>query len=240
MNAAPAPRGAGARGRPGVPAAAAPQRLAVDDVPAQPWRNGGGHTRELWTWPADGPWQARLSVADIAADGPFSAFPGIERHFAVLSGEGVELALPGGPRRVGPRDPACRFDGGAAPGCRLLGGPTRDLNLMLRGLDGGLAPVAVGRPWPAPRGAGAVGLVALVAGHLPPGGAAPDQSDAVPDGPSDPCEGAWSLAPWTLARWCGPIPATLHFAPAQAAATRARTTAPPGWWWWVGTPAPAR
>ncbi|MFG5407966.1 HutD family protein [Piscinibacter sakaiensis] len=42
-------------------------------MPAQPWRNGGGHTRELWTWPADGPWQARLSVADIAADGPFSA-----------------------------------------------------------------------------------------------------------------------------------------------------------------------
>jgi environmental stress-induced protein Ves len=70
-------------------------RLA--DCPFVPWRNGGGRTRELLAWPSAEDWQLRVSVAEIEADGPFSAFPGE-----------------------------------AAPGCRLIDGPTRDLNLMLR------------------------------------------------------------------------------------------------------------
>ena len=38
-----------------------------------PWKNGGGVTRELLRLPADGgdDWTLRISVADIAADGPF-------------------------------------------------------------------------------------------------------------------------------------------------------------------------
>ena len=57
----------------------------------QPWRNGGGLTRELLAWPGSGDWVLRVSVADIEADGPFSAFPGIDRWFTVLSGAGVRL-----------------------------------------------------------------------------------------------------------------------------------------------------
>jgi hypothetical protein len=104
-------------------------RLA--DVAAQPWRNGGGLTRELLAWPAGGAWRVRVSVADIAADGPFSAFPGVERWFAVLEGEGVVLSLPRGERSVGRGDEPLRFDGEEAVHCRLIEGPTRDLNLMV-------------------------------------------------------------------------------------------------------------
>ncbi len=109
--------------------------LIVDacTTPPQPWRNGGGQTRELFTWPAQGDWALRISRADIAQDGPFSAFAGVQRWFAVLEGAGVVLSFPGEERTLRPGDAPCAFDGALAPGCRLLNGPTQDLNLMARG-----------------------------------------------------------------------------------------------------------
>ncbi|MBL8341236.1 MAG: HutD family protein [Rubrivivax sp.] len=113
-------------------------RLA--DCAAQPWRNGGGVTRELLRWPAPMPgapptaedWLLRISVAEIARDGPFSAFPGVGRWFTVLHGAGVRLALPDGERLLGPASEPVNFAGAAAPMCTLLDGPTQDLNLMHR------------------------------------------------------------------------------------------------------------
>ena len=49
-------------------------RVRFDDLPPQPWRNGGGVTRALLTWPHADDWAVRVSVADITRDGPFSAF----------------------------------------------------------------------------------------------------------------------------------------------------------------------
>ncbi|GIK87640.1 MAG: hypothetical protein BroJett026_31210 [Betaproteobacteria bacterium] len=101
-------------------------------VPAR-WRNGGGWTRELCAWPAPADWIVRVSVADVEADGPFSAFPGVDRWFAVLDGDGVALAHDGGPAvRLTPQDAIHRFDGEAPTDCRLLGGATRDFNVMAR------------------------------------------------------------------------------------------------------------
>ncbi|MBI5270393.1 MAG: HutD family protein [Burkholderiales bacterium] len=119
----------------------------LDDVPPQPWRNGGGVTRELLAWSPDGPaaeWALRVSVADIDRDGPFSAFPGIDRHFAVLEGEGVVLGEPGAERLLTASTAPWSFAGESAPACRLRLGPTRDLNLMVRraGGRGTLVPVA--------------------------------------------------------------------------------------------------
>lgn len=107
-------------------------RVLLSDCPFVPWRNGGGRTRELLAWPAADDWLLRVSVAEIEADGPFSPFPNVDRCFAVLDGAGVELALPSGLVRLGPRDDAVSFAGEEAPGCRLIDGPTRDLNLMAR------------------------------------------------------------------------------------------------------------
>jgi len=106
--------------------------VRCDAVEPQPWRNGGGLTRELLAWPAHDDWSLRISVADIRADGPFSAFAGVDRWFAVLQGAGVLLMLPEGKRSVEPADAPLAFRGEGAPHCELLDGPTRDLNLMLR------------------------------------------------------------------------------------------------------------
>jgi hypothetical protein len=61
-------------------------------LPVSRWRNGGGETREIISWPpgqADFDWRA--SIATVAQDGPFSAFPGIARSITLLSGEGMQL-----------------------------------------------------------------------------------------------------------------------------------------------------
>jgi environmental stress-induced protein Ves len=124
-----------------------PRLVRSIDVPAQRWRNGGGTTRELLAWPAPGDWQVRVSVADIEADGPFSAYPGVERWFTVLQGAGVELTIAGVPQRLHRSDAPLQFDGAAAVGCRLIDGPTRDLNLMLRRASGSLQTAADGQAW---------------------------------------------------------------------------------------------
>ena len=110
-----------------------PTLVEADRIPPQPWRNGGGATRELFVWPPQGDWRLRISLADIERDGPFSAFPGVQRHFAVVEGAGVVLTLAGRTHTVTAGGDPIAFDGALAPGCRLVDGPTRDLNLMLQG-----------------------------------------------------------------------------------------------------------
>jgi environmental stress-induced protein Ves len=150
-----------------APAAAALRIVCADRIEPVPWKNGGGLTRELLRLPLAGgetdDWLLRISLADIAADGPFSAFDGIERWFAVIDGAGVHLDWPAAgeqPARelaVHPGDAPLCFDGAAAPGCHLLDGPTRDLNVMVRraAARAELVQAAFGLPqqWPAgPRG----------------------------------------------------------------------------------------
>ena len=55
-----------------------------------PWKNGGGETIEIMKWPQDGDlshFDWRISMAQVALDGPFSVFPKIDRHLAVLAGK---------------------------------------------------------------------------------------------------------------------------------------------------------
>jgi environmental stress-induced protein Ves len=111
-------------------------RLA--DRKPQAWKNGGGLTRELLAWPSTADWRVRLSVADITADGPFSAFESVRRWFAVLEGDGVCLTVDGVATELLATSPVFDFAGAASTGCTLLGGPTRDFNLMLRSATGRL------------------------------------------------------------------------------------------------------
>lgn len=104
----------------------------TNDVVPIRWRNGGGWTRELVAWPRAEDWVVRVSVADIAADGPFSTYPGVERWFAVLDGGGVEMSGTDGAVLLRAGDAIHRFRGESAPDCRLLDGATRDFNLMVR------------------------------------------------------------------------------------------------------------
>ncbi len=62
----------------------------AEDHPRMPWRNGGGTTQEVACNPgghtASFDW--RLSLADVAQDGGFSAFGGFQRIITVLEGRG--------------------------------------------------------------------------------------------------------------------------------------------------------
>ena len=190
-----------------------PRLIALADTPPQPWRNGGGVTRELLAWPDGGDWQVRISVAEIEADGPFSAFPGVERWFAVLEGGGVALTIAGTEHCCRAGDAPLSFAGEASVGCRLLQGPSRDLNLMLRGTRGAMRPVVVGEAWAPP--ARRCGLYALVAGHC--------RADAT----------STDLPAGTLA-WFSEAPAALSFQPEGATAKPV-----PGWWLAAGAKEPA-
>jgi uncharacterized protein len=122
--------------------------INADQVAPQAWRNGGGRTRELLARPAGADWKLRVSLADIDADGPFSAFPGVQRWFAVVQGAGVVLRFAHGERTVRAGDAPLCFDGADAPGCTLTAGPTRDLNLMVRGGGAGaMRTVQAGEAW---------------------------------------------------------------------------------------------
>jgi environmental stress-induced protein Ves len=101
-------------------------------VPPAPWHNGGGVTRELLARPQGRDWSVRLSVAEVARNGPFSRLPGVRRWFAVLSGAGVRLRVDGVVHGLTSQTPPLQFDGAAQSDCELLGGATRDFNLMLR------------------------------------------------------------------------------------------------------------
>ncbi len=108
------------------------QVVHLEDASPSPWKNGGGTTRELIAWPQADDWLWRISVAEVTRSGPFSRFEGIERWFAVLEGDGVALSTHGERHRLTADSAPLRFDGGLATDCELLGGPTRDFNLMTR------------------------------------------------------------------------------------------------------------
>lgn len=106
--------------------------IPLDGAAAAPWRNGGGVTRELAAQPDGADWSWRISVAEVAASGPFSCFPGVQRWFAVLGGHGVDLRVAGAHHRLTSESAPFEFDGEVAVDCQLLDGATQDLNLMVR------------------------------------------------------------------------------------------------------------
>jgi hypothetical protein len=108
------------------------QVLRLADATPSPWRNGGGVTRELVAWPCAADWVWRISVAEVAASGPFSRFEGVQRWFAVLGGQGVRLKLPDAEHRLTRASAPFQFEGETAVDCELRDGPTQDLNLMVR------------------------------------------------------------------------------------------------------------
>jgi environmental stress-induced protein Ves len=99
------------------------------------WKNGGGRTTELAAHPpgvdfARFAWRA--SVADVARDGPFSEFAGVDRTLVLLRGAGMSLT--GGAATLDVRVPfePVTFAGDIACTCVLHDGPVQDFNLMLR------------------------------------------------------------------------------------------------------------
>ena len=99
----------------------------------QAWKNGGGITHEIAREDdADGT-RWRLSIAEVASDGPFSRFDGIDRVILMLNGNGFCLhGVGANPERIVTPLQAFAFAGEAAIQCTLVDGPVRDFNLMSR------------------------------------------------------------------------------------------------------------
>ena len=109
-------------------------RRRWDDLRPQAWKNGGGSTRDVVARPeaatlADFDW--RVSIAEVGQDGPFSAFPGIDRVIMLLEGDEMVLAVNGATHRLGRLD-TLAFAGEDDTTCQVPSGGTRDLNLMTR------------------------------------------------------------------------------------------------------------
>ncbi|MFG2331509.1 HutD family protein [Streptomyces sp. NPDC048604] len=109
--------------------------LRAHDRPATRWRNGGGVTREVAVGTAGGDPEEfawRVSLADVAAGGPFSAFPGADRILTVVDGAGMELTVDGIRHTLDAPYEPFPFSGDAVTNCRLPAGPVVAFNVMTR------------------------------------------------------------------------------------------------------------
>lgn len=105
------------------------RRIAASQYRTMPWANGRGLTREIARRDPGGRLLWRLSLADVAEDGPFSAFPGLARILTVVEGAGMRLAGPALRLDARPWEPV-HFSGDVALDGQLVAGPVRDLNLI--------------------------------------------------------------------------------------------------------------
>jgi len=109
--------------------------LATALVPA-PWKNGGGVTRQISSWPDEASFDSfiwRVSVAEVRQPGPFSTFDNIDRTIVLTEGTDMTLinTLTGERNLLGRWQPF-RFAGEAPVKADLSNGPTSDFNLMVR------------------------------------------------------------------------------------------------------------
>jgi environmental stress-induced protein Ves len=99
-----------------------------------PWKNGGGSTTEIAIAPVGAGldnFDWRISLATIAAGGPFSVFPGVDRTLALVDGAGVVLDIGDEGRFVlSEDDPIVEFAGESDVTATLTLGPTTDFNVM--------------------------------------------------------------------------------------------------------------
>jgi environmental stress-induced protein Ves len=105
--------------------------VAVDDLPATPWRNGAGLTRAVVAAPGPGEPAWRVSIATLTDDAVFSEFAGYRRLFLPIRGA-VTLLTTGGGELEADADGAVRFDGAAPVQARVTDGPGLAVNVMVR------------------------------------------------------------------------------------------------------------
>lgn len=116
-------------GNPGQPLI---RRFAIESLPREAWKNGGGWTRTVASREQQGRLRWRVSVADIGAAGPFSRFEGMDRTAVMVRGGALGL--------IGQAE-SWRFDGPGSyaqfPGeldlqCEAPQQPTQLWNVMVQ------------------------------------------------------------------------------------------------------------
>ncbi|WP_049733014.1 HutD/Ves family protein [Rhizobium ecuadorense] len=110
--------------------------LRAADHKRMPWKNGGGETVEIAVSPEEAGlagFDWRVSMATVAADGPFSIFPGIDRTLVILDGNGMALDIEGKtPELLTTASDPLAFPADIPVAARLQDGAITDLNVMTR------------------------------------------------------------------------------------------------------------
>ena len=166
------------------------------ELKAQPWRNGGGVTRQVASHPAatarqDSPgtdstgtasdWDWRVSIAEMSKAGDFSAFPGMDRVLTVVEGELLLLSVDGAEHPLEKYRPF-RFSGDAAAGGALPTGDIRDLNVITRrgAFKGYTSIIELSKKRAHPVFEGQLGILLQGQAAVSPGGAAGAEQGAEP------------------------------------------------------------
>jgi uncharacterized protein len=105
--------------------------------PSIAWRNGYGSMQLLAAHPPDAgtdDFHWRISIATVAQDSPFSAFPGYDRCIALLGGHGMVLSSPesGMEQRLDSLLQPLHFAGETVINARLIDGPLHNLSILAR------------------------------------------------------------------------------------------------------------
>ncbi len=112
------------------------QFISPQQWQTQAWKNGGGITHQLARSDDQRGMRWRVSIAEVASDGPFSRFEQIDRIIMLLQGNG--FCLHGAKEQAFVLDKALQpfaFAGETEIDCTLIAGPVQDFNLMTRRAD---------------------------------------------------------------------------------------------------------
>lgn len=112
------------------------QLISPNQWQTQAWKNGGGITHQLARFDDNAGMRWRVSIAEVASDGPFSRFEQTDRIIMLLEGKG--FCLHGAEDKPVVLEKALvpfAFAGETAIECTLINGPVRDFNLMTRRYD---------------------------------------------------------------------------------------------------------
>lgn len=105
------------------------------DLVRVPWKNGGGTTAEVAVHPPGAAFDGfdwRISMADVASDGPFSRFSGIDRTLVLAQGRDLTLNVEGRSHCLAEPGDLLAFPGESDTEAMLGHGPIRDINVMSR------------------------------------------------------------------------------------------------------------
>lgn len=107
------------------------QALRYDDYRLMQWKNGAGMTREILRYPPeDDDFKWRLSMAEVAQAGEFSAYHGYQRLLSVLRGSGMALRIDAAPAKTLYAFDTQAFSGDSRVDSELVDGPILDFNLI--------------------------------------------------------------------------------------------------------------
>jgi environmental stress-induced protein Ves len=112
------------------------QLISPHQWQTQAWKNGGGITHQLARSDDSLGMRWRVSIAEVASEGPFSHFEQTDRIIMLLQGNG--FCLHGALAQPVVLDKALEpfaFAGETAIECTLINGPVLDFNLMTRRAD---------------------------------------------------------------------------------------------------------